>query len=134
MISVQMVSDLCSLESRNRTKCMRQSVLLMKTVSYPDMCARHDLIIESACLWLEDLISIQFNSIQFNSIQFDAGNFISEGETLDKVQEHRGRISIGRSDLPYAALWGPDPPPDRAHILVLAPLPRSEFRVYGLGF
>ena len=34
---------------------------LMRTVFYPDIYARHDLIIESACLWLEDVNIIQMN-------------------------------------------------------------------------
>ena len=40
------------------TKMLR---VLMRTIYYPEMYARHDLIIESACLWLEDVI---FNFIQ----------------------------------------------------------------------
>ena len=34
--------------------------LLMRTIFYYDMYARHDVIIESACVWLEDVNSIQF--------------------------------------------------------------------------
>ena len=33
-----------------------------QTVFYPAVYARHDSIIESACLWLEDVNPIQFNS------------------------------------------------------------------------
>ena len=32
----------------------------MRTIFYYDMYARHDVIIESACVWLEDVYSIQF--------------------------------------------------------------------------
>ena len=36
----------------------------MRTIFYYDMYARHDVIIESACVWLEDVNSIQFFAIQ----------------------------------------------------------------------
>ena len=36
------------------------AITLMRTIFHYDMFARHDMIIESACLWPEDAYSIQF--------------------------------------------------------------------------
>ena len=42
----------------------------MRTIFYPDMYARHDLIIESAGMWLEDVI--QFKSVPLLSVADEA--------------------------------------------------------------
>ena len=36
-------------------------MLLMRTMFYDDVCARHDVIIKSACVQLEDVDSIRNN-------------------------------------------------------------------------
>ncbi|KAL3134934.1 hypothetical protein ABBQ32_007896 [Trebouxia sp. C0010 RCD-2024] len=51
--------------------------------------------------------------------------------SLDAVQHLLGRINVGRSDIPYAALWGADPSPDRSHVMVAAGLqPATRFKPF----
>ncbi|KAK9832693.1 hypothetical protein WJX81_000845 [Elliptochloris bilobata] len=42
---------------------------------------------------------------------------------LQTVQAYKGQVHLMASDLPHAALWGPDPPPDRAHVYYVSGLP-----------
>lgn len=37
-------------------------------------------------------------------------------DVLAAVKQYKGRINVGRSDMPYAALWGPDPVLERPHV------------------
>ena len=38
------------------------------------------------------------------------------GDVLAPVREYRGRLNLGKSDLPYGGLEGVDPMPERAHV------------------
>ncbi|KAK9818287.1 hypothetical protein WJX72_010105 [[Myrmecia] bisecta] len=44
---------------------------------------------------------------------------------LDAVLDFKGHMSVGRSDIPYAALFGEDPVPDRSHVFYIAGLPEG---------
>jgi hypothetical protein len=41
---------------------------------------------------------------------------VAAGDVLAPVQEFRGRLNLGKSDILYAALEGGDPVPDRSHV------------------
>ena len=38
-------------------------------------------------------------------------------------QAYKGQMHLMGSDLPHAALWGPDPAPSRAHVFYISGLP-----------
>lgn len=56
----------------------------------------------------------------------------SQQPSLEAVQHLMGRLNIGRSDIPYGALWGEDPQPDRSHVMLAAGLqPDTRFKPLG---
>ena len=58
----------------------------MRTIFYYDMHARHDVIIESACVWLEDVNSIPKNFFCGNLI-FKISAAVLEAHNLNVIIE-----------------------------------------------